>query len=88
MAGALASHPTLRVPGGWEAFELAVRAILGQQVTVRAARQLASDLVAICGSPMPAALQAPGLARLFPTAAQVAAADLGALRMPGLVARR
>ena len=32
---------------------------------------------------MPADLRAPGLARLFPTAAQVAAADLGALRMPG-----
>jgi AraC family transcriptional regulator of adaptative response / DNA-3-methyladenine glycosylase II len=83
LAGALASHVALRVPGAWEVFELAVRAILGQQVTVRAARQLASDLVAMCGSPMPAAVQAPGLARLFPTAAQVATADLGGLRMPG-----
>ncbi|WP_162271412.1 DNA-3-methyladenine glycosylase family protein [Luteitalea pratensis] len=83
LAGALASHPTLRVPGGWDAFELAVRAVLGQQVTVRAARQLASDLVAICGSAMPVGLHALGLARLFPTAGQVAAADLGALRMPG-----
>ena len=83
LAAAMASHPALRVPGGWEAFELAVRAILGQQVTVRAARQLASELVTICGAPLPADLQTPGLARLFPTAAQVATADLGALRMPG-----
>ena len=83
LAGTLASHPSLRVPGGWDAFELAVRAILGQQVTVGAARQLASHLVAICGSSLPAGLQVPGLARLFPTAAQVAAADLSALRMPG-----
>jgi 3-methyladenine DNA glycosylase/8-oxoguanine DNA glycosylase len=83
LAGALASHPDLRVPGGWEPFELAVRAIVGQQVTVRAARQLAADLVAICGSPVPTAMQAPGLVRLFPTAAEVAAADVSALRMPG-----
>ena len=83
LAGRLASHPALRVPGGWDAFELAVRAILGQQVTVVAARQLASDLVAICGTPLPPGLQASGLTRLFPNAAQVAAADLGALRMPG-----
>jgi 3-methyladenine DNA glycosylase/8-oxoguanine DNA glycosylase len=83
LARAVISHPTLRVPGGWDPFELAVRAILGQQVTVTAARRLASDLVAICGTPMPAALHVPGLARLFPTAAQVATADLGALRMPG-----
>jgi len=83
LAVAMASRPALRVPGGWDPFELAVRAILGQQVTVRAARQLASDLVMICGSALPADLQAPGLTRLFPSAAQVATADLGALRMPG-----
>jgi 3-methyladenine DNA glycosylase/8-oxoguanine DNA glycosylase len=79
---AMLAHPALRVPGGWDAFELAVRAILGQQVTVRAARRLASELVAICGTPLPAGLHEPALGRLFPNAGQVAAADLGALRMP------
>ena len=41
LAPAIAAHPGLRVPGAWDAFELAVRAILGQQVSVTAARTLA-----------------------------------------------
>lgn len=83
MAGLLERHRGLRVPGGWEPFELAVRAVLGQQVTVAAARRLAGQLVELCGSPLPAPLATPSLIRVFPTAAQVAAADLGALGMPG-----
>jgi 3-methyladenine DNA glycosylase/8-oxoguanine DNA glycosylase len=83
MAGLLVRHAGLRVPGGWDPFELAVRAVLGQQVTIGAARQLASQLVALCGTSLPPSLQSAGVTRLFPTAAQLAAADLGALRMPG-----
>ncbi len=82
MAQLLARHRGLRVPGGWDPFELAVRAVLGQQVTVVAARRLAGDLVALCGHTLPEPRVAPGVLRLFPTAAQVAAADLGGLRMP------
>jgi AraC family transcriptional regulator of adaptative response / DNA-3-methyladenine glycosylase II len=83
LAGLLVRHAGLRVPGGWDPFELAVRAVLGQQVTIGAARHLASQLVTLCGRSLPEPLQRPGLGRLFPTARQVASADLGALRMPG-----
>jgi 3-methyladenine DNA glycosylase/8-oxoguanine DNA glycosylase len=83
LAGLLVKHAGLRVPGGWDPFELAVRAVLGQQVTIGAARQLASRLVALCGTPLPEALRASGLTHMFPGARQMAAADLGALRMPG-----
>ncbi len=81
LAPLVAERPGLRAPGGWDGFELAVRAVLGQQVTVEAGRRLAGQLVQLCGAVLPAS---PGnaLARAFPTAAQVAAADLGALGMP------
>jgi AraC family transcriptional regulator of adaptative response / DNA-3-methyladenine glycosylase II len=45
LAPFVARHPGLRAPGGWDGFELAVRAILGQQVSVAAARRLAEQLV-------------------------------------------
>jgi AraC family transcriptional regulator of adaptative response / DNA-3-methyladenine glycosylase II len=44
-------RPGLRVPGAWDPFELAVRAVLGQQVSVRAARTFAGRLVAAHGTP-------------------------------------
>jgi len=77
------ARPGLRVPGAWEGFELAVRAILGQQITVAAATLLAGKLVACYGEPLPPADQHPGLTHVFPTPAQVAAADLAAIGMPG-----
>jgi AraC family transcriptional regulator of adaptative response / DNA-3-methyladenine glycosylase II len=88
LAPLVAERPGLRVPGGWDGFELAVRAVLGQQVTVETARRLAGELVRLCGTPLPPAdragsAPAPALACAFPTAAQVAAADLSALGMPG-----
>ncbi|MBI1774631.1 MAG: helix-turn-helix domain-containing protein [Proteobacteria bacterium] len=49
LAPLLAARPGLRVPGAWDGFELAVRAILGQQVTVVAATKLAGKLVALYG---------------------------------------
>lgn len=84
LAPLVAARPGLRAPGGWDGFELAIRAILGQQVTVVAGRQLAARLVAICGSELPAGMHGPAdLSRAFPTPTQVAAADLSALGMPG-----
>jgi AraC family transcriptional regulator, regulatory protein of adaptative response / DNA-3-methyladenine glycosylase II len=44
---ALSRHPGIRTPGAWDGFELAVRAILGQQVSVRAATTIAGRLAAI-----------------------------------------
>ena len=70
----------LRTPGGWDAFEVAVRAILGQQISVAAARGLAGKLVAL--STKPIALGGGVLTHAFPTAKQLASADLSALGMP------
>ena len=81
LAPSVARHPGLRVPGAVDGFELVVRAILGQQVSVAAARTFAGRLVQRCGT----ALQTPNgsLTHLFPTAAQVAAARLDGLGLTG-----
>jgi AraC family transcriptional regulator, regulatory protein of adaptative response / DNA-3-methyladenine glycosylase II len=83
LAPLVARRPGLRAPGGWEGFELAVRAVLGQQISLGAARRLAGRLVVLCGPRLAGnQVQASGLTHAFPTARQVAAADLGALGMP------
>jgi AraC family transcriptional regulator of adaptative response / DNA-3-methyladenine glycosylase II len=83
--GALASGAEgLRLPGAFDAFELAMRAILGQQVTVQAARTLATRFVAAFGEPV--ATPFADLTRAFPTPARVAAAtrdDIGRLGIGG-----
>lgn len=71
----VARHPGLRLPGGWDGFEIAVRAILGQQISVAAARTLATRIVQRWGEPL-ATAPLPGLDRLFPTPAALAQADL------------
>jgi AraC family transcriptional regulator of adaptative response / DNA-3-methyladenine glycosylase II len=73
-------QPGLRTPGGWDPFEIAVRAILGQQISVAAARGLAAKLVAL--STRPLYLGDGALTHAFPTAQQLAAADLSAIGMP------
>jgi AraC family transcriptional regulator of adaptative response / DNA-3-methyladenine glycosylase II len=80
----VAQRPGLRAPGGWDGFELAVRAILGQQITVTAARGLAGQLVALHGKPLPAAWSGhPALTHVFPTAKRIASAKSVGLAMPG-----
>lgn len=74
--------PGLRVPGAWDPFELGVRAILGQQVTVKGASTLAGRLVSSYGSALPSA--PPGLTHLFPSAAELASADLSTLGVPSM----
>lgn len=76
----------LRVPGAFDGFELAVRAVLGQQITVAAARTLAQRLVQEFGAPI--ATPWPGLTRLFPTPAALAAAQGDALGRLGIVRQR
>jgi AraC family transcriptional regulator of adaptative response / DNA-3-methyladenine glycosylase II len=71
----LRKRPGLRLPGGWDGFEIAVRAVLGQQVSVAAARTIATRIVHRYGEALPMSV-APGLERLFPTPAQLADADL------------
>ncbi len=74
----VASRPGLRVPGTWDAFELAVRAVLGQQVSVAAARTLASRLVAAHGG----RASGSGMPLLFPSPSRIAEADLTAIGLP------
>ena len=74
----VARYPGLRLPGGWDGFEVAVRAVLGQQVSVAAARTLASRIVQRYGTPIDA-LGTSGLDRLFPTPEGLVDADLGQL---------
>jgi len=80
LARLIAQHPGLRVPGTWDGLELAIRAVLGQQITVGAAIKLAGKLVAQYGAP----LNSPhgGLTHVFPEATVLAAADLATLGMP------
>jgi len=68
-------NPGLRLIGAWDGFELAVRAILGQQVSVAAARTMASRIVEHFGAAV-ALPDAPALSAQFPTAERLVAAPL------------
>jgi len=76
----------LRVPGTVDGFELAVRAVLGQQITVAAARTIGSRLVDAFGEPVETPYA--GLNRLFPTPAALADASSDALGRLGIVRQR
>jgi AraC family transcriptional regulator of adaptative response / DNA-3-methyladenine glycosylase II len=71
----VAARPGLRVPGTWDAFEIGVRAIIGQQVTVAGASTLTGRLVERHGKRVPGATP-PGLTNTFPSAETLAEADL------------
>ncbi|MGO4781026.1 DNA-3-methyladenine glycosylase, partial [Lysobacter sp. 2RAB21] len=70
-----AKRPGLRLPSGWDGFEISVRAILGQQVSVAAARTLAARVAQRFGQALPKPF-GPGLELLFPTPEALADADL------------
>ncbi len=86
LAGAVQLSPGLRVPGAFDGFELAVRAILGQQVTVRAATTLAGRFAEAFGAPVRTPHE--GLERLSPTAQRVAAASLDEVASLGIIQAR
>src|SRR3954453_2455580 len=81
LAPLVSRRPGIRVPGTVDAFELAVRAVLGQQVSVGAARTFAARLVAQCGKP----LDAPrgSLTHSFPTAETLADHPLDGVGLTG-----
>jgi AraC family transcriptional regulator of adaptative response / DNA-3-methyladenine glycosylase II len=80
LAASVQKHPGTRVPGSWNGFELAVRAILGQQVTVKGATSLAGRLASTLGK----AYKGPqGLTHLFPSAQTLASARLTSLGLTG-----
>lgn len=79
LAENVTSRPGIRLPGALEASEMLLRAMVGQQITVAAARGQLHQLAAL-GSEL--ATPVPGLTKLFPTAAQVAESAAGILRGP------
>lgn len=79
LAPRIAALPGIRIPGSWDGFELAVRAVLGQQVTVRGATTLAGRLVREFGTRLDGA---PGPTHLFPTPEKLAAADVARIGLP------
>jgi AraC family transcriptional regulator of adaptative response / DNA-3-methyladenine glycosylase II len=93
LAPLVEARPHLRVAGAWDGFELAVRAVLGQQVSVAAGRGLAERLVLRHGEPLERPVGS--LMRLFPTAERLAVAEIagmpasraGALRALAAAAR-
>src|SRR5688572_7623148 len=78
----VAARPGLRLPGAWDGFEIAVRAILGQQVSVGAATQLAGRLIASFGRRYDESPRPDGLTHLFPTAERLRDADVASIGMP------
>lgn len=83
--GPLVKNPGLRALGAFDGFEMAMRAILGQQITVAAAKTLAGRLATL-GSPCPDAPE--GLSHCFPTPAQVAALSQEQLGQMGVIRSR
>lgn len=81
-----ADAPGLRVPGAFDGFEMAVRAVLGQQVTVKFAQVLSGRLAAAYGSPVGTPF--PEITRIFPPPHVLAAAEVGELAALGIVRSR
>ena len=85
--GALAeNHPGLRLPGAIDGFEIAVRAILGQQVSVKVATGIVARLVQAFGEPIETPRE--GLSLLFPTAARLAALEPSEIASRGVIGAR
>ena len=77
----IARHPGQRLPGGWDGFEIAIRAVLGQQVTVAAARTLTERVVRKFGREIE--LPQGEKIQLFPAPETLAEADLSGLGITG-----
>jgi len=79
-------NPGLRVPGAFDGFEMAIRAILGQQITVKAATTIACRFADAFGEKIDTPI--PGLTRLSPLAATVAKATIDDVAKLGIVSAR
>jgi AraC family transcriptional regulator of adaptative response / DNA-3-methyladenine glycosylase II len=75
----LAKHPGIRVPSGWDGFEVGVATILGQLVSVERGRCLVGDLIEKLGEPSGLVIDGQAV-KLFPTAARIAASDLDGIK--------
>ena len=88
LTGLPALEPGLRLPGCLDRFELAVRAVLGQQVTVAAARTLASRFVERFGELLPEGHRTPEVQRLFPRPEAIAELPVEAIAELGIIRTR
>jgi AraC family transcriptional regulator of adaptative response / DNA-3-methyladenine glycosylase II len=86
LAPAVRANPGLRVPGAFNGFEMGVRAILGQQVTVKGASTIAGRFVEAFGEPVVTSL--PELNRLTPSPTRVAGASVHDIARHGIVTAR
>jgi len=86
LSASVKSNPGLRVPGAFKGFELGLRAILGQQVTVKAATTIAGRLVAAFGEPY--ATPFPELTHLTPAPEKLAKTSVDAIAKHGIVSAR
>jgi AraC family transcriptional regulator, regulatory protein of adaptative response / DNA-3-methyladenine glycosylase II len=82
MAPLVSARPGLRVPGGWEGFEVAVRAVVGQQISLKFATQLASRVVSAIGTLVPDRVATPGLTHAFPRPERFNVKTLSRLGIP------
>jgi AraC family transcriptional regulator of adaptative response / DNA-3-methyladenine glycosylase II len=80
------ARPGLRVPGSVNGFEAAVRAILGQQISVAGARTLAGRIAERFGTPLETPV--PGLTHVFPTPKRIAAASVDDIASLGIIGAR
>ena len=80
LSAAVRKRPGLRAPGAVDGFELAIQAVMGQQVSLAGARTLTARLVTAHGDVIK--VKDPRLTHLFPTADRIAAADLSQLGVP------
>ncbi|GII90955.1 Ada metal-binding domain-containing protein [Sinosporangium siamense] len=85
LATLIEARPGLRVPGAYDTFEMAVRGVVGQQISVAGARTLLGRLIARPGLGTSVTTGDPGLTHVFPTAERLAGADLAGL---GFTTRR
>jgi AraC family transcriptional regulator of adaptative response / DNA-3-methyladenine glycosylase II len=83
---AVERYPGLRVPGAFDGFEMAVRAILGQRISVKAATTLAGRVTATFGEPIETPI--PGLSRIGPSAERLATVHASALTSLGISSAR
>jgi len=86
LARTVHGNPGLRVPGAFNGFEMGLRAILGQQITVKAATTIASRFAEAFGETI--VTSSPELTRLTPLSARIARASVGDIARHGIVAAR
>ncbi len=87
LLGIISSDPGLRVPGGWDNFEIAIRTILGQQISIAGANTVTARLVRHCGTEAAASF-VPGITHHFPTPQALASQTVGELAKIGMPGKR